>query len=306
MAATKQSIESSEGEEAKKVTKLRKRLGVARQVHAIADDPYLKVVELDALRSSITGALWFFISVGLAYTTVGVHDFIAEGLHVTDPMWWGAWAVEPALAGMLITVLRWEAAMLIRGIRIESRWVSLTKWVLLLSTLIMNILSARGGSTVEMFLPVAFPALVFCLAEVMPVVQDRFGQARSKILAEIADHIAAEQAAEEKRASMPAKPAPAASPVTVADFEADFDRSPAPLSPGLPPVASSTPEPTPPAHATVPKLPAKIALDIEQRAADLAAVGRAITAADVQAVIKLPAAMAEQTAKYYAAAHSPA
>lgn len=300
--------------EAKKVTKLRKRLGEARQVHAIADDPYLKVVELDALRSSITGALWFFLSVGLAYTTVGVHDFIAEGLTITDPMWWGAWAVEPALAGMLITVLRWEAAMLIRGIRIESGWVTGTKWVLLGSTLIMNILSARGGTTVEMFLHVAFPALVFCLAEVMPVVQDRFGKARSKILAEIADLVAAAEAAEHtsrdvaesEKAAVPAKPAPVSSPVTVTGLEADFDRAPAPVSPGLPPLNVSPSEPTPPAHLPRPKLPAPTLQQLEAKAADLAAAGRTITAAEVQTVINLPAAMAEQTARYFAAAHAPA
>lgn len=310
MAATKQSIKKTTGdedeEEAKKVAKLRKRLGVARQVHAIADDPYLKVVELDALRSSITGALWFFLSVGLAYTTVGVQRFIAHGASITDPMWWGAWAVEPALAGMLITVLRWEAAMLIRGIRIESRWVSITKWALLLSTLVMNVLSSIGGAVVEVVLHVIFPALVFCLAEVMPVVQDRFGRARAKILAEIAAHLAAEEAEREadQAKDAPAVTAPAvSSPVTVADFAEDFERAPAPVSPSLPPVTPRSPEPTPPVNLPRPKLPAAVAHTVESRAAELAAAGRAITAADVQALIALPAAMAEQAAKYYAAAH---
>ncbi|SDD49382.1 hypothetical protein [Glycomyces harbinensis] len=303
MAATKQNVSLSEEDEAKKIVKLRKKVGEARQVHAIADDPYLKIVELDRFRSSITGSLWFFLSVGLGYTTVGVHDFIAEGLTISDPMWWGAWAVEPALAGMLITVLRWEAAMLMRGIPIESKWVSSTKWALLGSTLAMNVLSSLDGTTVEKVLHVAFPALVFCLAEIMPVVQDRFTQARVKVLAQIA----ALNAEAEQRAArqMPAKPAPVSSPVTVADFEADFDRAPAPPSPGLPPVAASTSEPTPPAHLPRPKLPASMAHTIETRAAELAAAGRTITAADVQALIKVPAAMAEQTAKYYAAAHAP-
>jgi hypothetical protein len=294
---------TSDEEEAKKVTRLRKQVTLARQVHAIADDPYLKVVELDAMRSSVTGSLWFFLSVGLAYTTVGVHDFIAEGLTVADPMWWGAWAVEPALAGLLITVLRWESAMLIRGIRIESGWVSFTKWGLLGSTLIMNVLSALGGSTVEKVLHVAFPVLVFCLAEIMPVVQDRFAQARSKLL----DQIAALAAEEEQRAghtTAPTRPAPA--PTTVADLEADFERSPAPPSPGLPPVTVSTPNLTPPSHVTPPKLPAQIAQSLEAKAAELAAAGRTITVADVREVIQLPPAMAEQAAKYYAAAHAPA
>ncbi|MFC3495455.1 hypothetical protein [Glycomyces rhizosphaerae] len=294
-------------EEAKKVAKLRKKVGEARQVHRIADDPYLKIVELDRFRTSITGALWFFLSVGLAYTTVGVHDFIAEGLTIAEPMWWGAWAVEPALAGMLITVLRWEAAMLMRGIAIDSKWVSFTKWALLGSTLAMNVLSSLDGTTVEKVLHVAFPGLVFCLAEVMPIVQDRFAMARAKVLAEIANLTAAAER-EAARETVPAKPAPASPPTTVASLEAELPSrpsAPAPVSPGLPPLTTSNPDLTPPAHLTPPKLPAQIAQGIEAKAAELADTGRAITAADVQAVIKLPAAMAEQAAKYYAAAHAP-
>jgi hypothetical protein len=302
MVAKQPKTDGSEEEEAKKVAKLRKKVGEARQVHRIADDPYLKVVELDRFRSSITGALWFFLSVGLAYTTVGVHDFIAEGLTIADPMWWGAWAVEPALAGLLITVLRWEAAMLMRGIAIASNWVSFTKWALLGSTLAMNVLSSLDGTTVEKVLHVAFPALVFCLAEVMPVVQDRFAQARAKILAQIAALTAEGPEDHTERKPVPAKP----DPTTVASLEADFERSPAPPSPGLPPVAARASEPTPPVHLSRPKLPAPMLQQIETRAAELAGAGRAITAADVQAVINLPPALAEQAAKYYATANASA
>jgi hypothetical protein len=92
----------------------------------------------------------------------------------------------------------------------------------------------------------------------------------------------------------------------VASLEADFERSPAPPSPGLPPVAVSTSEPTPPVHLSRPKLPAPMLQQLETRAAELAETGRAITAADVQAVINLPTGMAEQAAKYYAAANAPA
>ncbi|MCC3765196.1 hypothetical protein K3N28_19240 [Glycomyces sp. TRM65418] len=302
MAAKQEKASEDTEEEAKKVAKLRKKVGEARQVHRIADDPYLKVVELDRFRASISGALWFFLSVGLAYTTVGVHDFIAEGLHVADPMWWGAWAVEPALAGMLITVLRWEAAMLMRGIRIESGWVTFTKWVLLGSTLIMNVLSSLDGSTVEKFLHVAFPGLVFCLAEVMPVVQDRFAKARAKILAEIAQVDAQDRETEQRTDE-------ASPPSTGTDLHTEFAAHAstlAPPSPGLPPLSVSPPQHTPPATVRPPKLPAPMLKAIEDKAAEVANAGRAMTAADVQAVAKLPAGMAEQAAKYYAAANAPA
>lgn len=297
---------SSEGEaEARKIVSLRKRVRQARQVHRIADDPYLKVVELDRLRASITGSLWFFLAVGLGYTTVGVHDFIAAGLTVADPMWWGAWAVEPALAGMLITVLRWESAMLIRRIPIESGWVSLTKWGLLASTLLMNILSAWGGLVVEIVLHIAIPGLVFCLAEVMPVVQDRFGRARAKLLAEIAQADAEARETEQREHGQSA----ASPPSTVADLQSELGahaQSPAPVSPTLPPVTTAASEPTPPTTVRPPKLAAGLLAQIESRAVVIAASGRTITAADVQEVIKLPASMAEQAARYFAAAHTPA
>lgn len=286
--------------EARKIVRLRKKVGQARQVHRIADDPYLKVVELDRMRSSITRAMWLLLAVGLAFTTTGVHDYIAADLTMADPMWWGGWAVEPTFAGLLITLLRWETVMLSRGVAIASGWVRATKYMLLGSTLVMNVLAGWAKGGVFVLLHLIIPALVFCLAEVMPVIQDRFTTARGKVLAEIKD-----ANAEQNETVAPSPSAPS----TVADLHAELEvhgSAPVPVSPTLPPVASVPAEPTPPANVPKPKLPASMFAAIEAKAAELAAAGSTIAAADVQAVIKVPTPMAEQTAKYFAVAHAAA
>jgi hypothetical protein len=68
----------------------------------------------------------------------------------------------------------------------------------------------------------------------------------------------------------------------------------------LPPVAE--PSPTPARLARPPRLPATILADIEAKAAEVAAAGRTMTAADVLAVAKLPQGLADQAARYFAAA----
>jgi hypothetical protein len=75
-----------------------------------------QAVRVDRFRTSVTRCMWAFLAAGLGFTTTGVHDFLAGHLGPADPMWWGAWLVEPALAGILITLLRWEAEMISRGI----------------------------------------------------------------------------------------------------------------------------------------------------------------------------------------------
>lgn len=101
-------------------------------------------------------------------------------------MWWGCWGVEPCLVGVLITVLRWEAAMIARGIDIDAPAVDWLKRFLLTCTLIMNVVPAlwprEGGISAGMVAAhIMVPVLVFFLAEVMPIVQARCTQARRAV-----------------------------------------------------------------------------------------------------------------------------
>jgi hypothetical protein len=204
-----QAVESPEGtrpEPTRAVRRLRHQLDEARDVHALATDPLLAVVAADRLRVSVSRSLWWFLAIGLGFTTTGVHDFLAGRLPVTDPLWWGAWLVEPALAGILITLLRWESEMLARGQRVDDGPVIKLKRLLLAATLVTNVWSAfspsKGGvSSGNVFLHVVIPVVVFLLAEVMPIVQQRCMAVREAAMRDVALQQAATQTPADSAAS---------------------------------------------------------------------------------------------------------
>ncbi|GAA2509967.1 hypothetical protein [Pilimelia columellifera] len=276
------------------VRKLSKRLDVARQLHDLEQDAALDIVDLERLRASVTRSLWLFLALGSVFTTTGVQDFLAGHLTPTDPVWWGCWGVEPCLVGILITVLRWEAAMLARGIAVDSRAVDWLKRFLLGSTLVMNVVPAlwprEGGISAGMLAAhLMVPILVFFLAEVMPIVQARCTQARRAITLP----------------KLPAAPAPeplptlAPDPVSVAIAE--------PVASALVtavhgPVRQA--EETPESDDAPVELPA-LALDglgiptgmqtqIRRLVADL---DRPVTAADIQQATRLPLPIASKVAE---------
>lgn len=195
------------------VRRLRHKLAEAHDVHALSADPLLGAVTAERFRVSVTRTMWFFLAVGLGFTTTGVHDFLAGTLPVTDPLWWGAWLVEPALAGILINLLRWEAAMIAAGIEIDSRWVTALKWVLLAATLITNLWSALTPSTGpirsgNVFLHLLIPLVVFLLAEVMPVMQARCIAIRDNALEAVPPTPSAAAPPTPRPAAVSAGPAP--------------------------------------------------------------------------------------------------
>ncbi|WP_245886110.1 hypothetical protein [Umezawaea tangerina] len=95
--------------------------------------------------------------------------------------------MEPALAGILITLLRWEAEMISRGISASHQTVTRLKRVLLGATLVTNVWSSirppSGPINHGMvFLHVVIPLVVYLIAEVMPIIQQRCTAARDQAL----------------------------------------------------------------------------------------------------------------------------
>ncbi|MGC4765005.1 hypothetical protein ACLQ20_19330 [Micromonospora sp. DT46] len=277
------------------VRKLSKRLDVARQLHDLEQDSALDIVEIERLRVSVTRCLWLFLAVGSVFTTTGVQDFLAGHLTPADPVWWGCWGVEPCLVGILITILRWEAAMIAREIEIDSKAVDWLKRFLLGSTLVMNVVPAimpREGGISAGMLAAHFmvPILVFFLAEVMPIVQARCTQARRAITLPT-------------NTPAPA-PAPASAPVTVLAAVAE------PVTPASVPVAAPAPVEVP-ASIPVPRveqvsdaaveppaldglgIPVGMQAQIRRLVADL---DRPVTAVDIQQATRLPASIASKVA----------
>ncbi|MEV0879432.1 hypothetical protein AB0I85_16550 [Micromonospora echinofusca] len=281
------------------VRKLSKRLDVARQLHDLEQDAALDIVEIERLRVSVTRCLWLFLAIGSVFTTTGVQDFLAGHLTPADPVWWGCWGVEPCLVGILITILRWEAAMIAREIAIDSKAVDWLKRFLLGSTLVMNVVPAimprQGGISAGMLAAhFMVPILVFFLAEVMPIVQARCTQARRAIT--LPTNTPAP-------APIPA-PGLAPAPVTVPAVVTE------PAAPAPVPVAAPAPvevpasipvprvEPTSDAVAEPPALdglgiPPGMQAQIRRLVADL---DRPVTAVDIQQATRLPASIASKVA----------
>lgn len=257
----------SQPEPTRAVRRLRHQLDEARDVHALATDPLLAVVAADRLRVSVSRSLWWFLAIGLGFTTTGVHDFLAGRLSPNDPLWWGAWLVEPALAGILITLLRWESEMLARGQRVDDGPVVKLKRLLLAATLVTNVWSAFSPShgkvsAGNVFLHVVIPVVVFLLAEVMPIVQQRCMAVRNEAMRDVSRQLPAPE--------VPAEPAPtpAAAVAQIAD----------PLA-GL-------------------RLPAPIRAALNARMKELQ---RPLTAAEVSELTRLPADFAARVADQLAA-----
>ncbi|MFD7652925.1 hypothetical protein ACFV4N_02980 [Actinosynnema sp. NPDC059797] len=177
--------------ETRAVRRLRARLAESHQLHNLTSDPLLHAVRLERFRVSVTRSMWFFLALGLGFTTTGVHEFLAGHLAPVDGLWWGAWLVEPALAGILVTLLRWEAEMLSQGLAVDAAPVIWLKRLLLGATLITNVWSALRppSGRVEygvVFLHLVVPLVVFLIAEVMPVIQHRCNTARDRVTAAVA------------------------------------------------------------------------------------------------------------------------
>lgn len=259
------------------VRKLSKRLEVARQLHDLEQDSALDIVDIERLRVSVTRSLWFFLALGSVFTTTGVQDFLAGHLTPADPVWWGCWGVEPCLVGILITVLRWEAAMIAREIDIASRAVDWLKRFLLCSTLVMNVVPAlfprEGGVSAGMLAAhLMVPILVFFLAEVMPVVQARCTQARRAIT--LPDVTVTKRPA----ASSPSVPATPAAPVEAA-----------------PPLVNRDVSAAEPPALSLDGLGLPVAMQAQVRQL-VASLDRPVTAADVQQATRLPLPLAVKVA----------
>lgn len=252
----------------RRVVGLRHRLAESKQLRGLVDDPDLVAVRIESQRRLITRGMWFFLALGLGFTTAGVQDFLAGHRPLSDPLWWAAWLAEPMLAGILIMLLVFESEVLHRGVPVDSKWVEWLKRILLGSTLFMNVyptIAVRPGERFEvgnLAIHVMVPVVVFGVAEVMPVIQQRMNQA-------ITDAY---------RAASTTAPPPAPTPAP----------------------AAARPVPAALATGTRLKLPDPIREAVRAKADQVAAEGRALTADDVRQAVRVPADLADRIAAEHA------
>ncbi|MFC6090570.1 hypothetical protein [Saccharothrix lopnurensis] len=251
----------------RRVVGLRHRLAESKQLRGLVDDPDLVAVRIESQRRLITRGMWFFLALGLGFTTAGVQDFLAGHRPISDPLWWAAWLAEPMLAGVLIMLLVFESEVLHRGVPVDSKWVDWLKRILLGSTLFMNVyptVAVRPGERFEvgnLAIHVMVPVVVFGVAEVMPVIQQRMNQAITDA------YRAATSAAPQTSAPAPATPRPVQAAL---------------------------------ATGTRLKLPDPIREAVRAKADQVAAEGRALTADDVRQAVRVPADLADRIAAEHA------
>ncbi|PKW13147.1 hypothetical protein [Saccharopolyspora spinosa] len=275
----------------RRVRKLGFRISEARKLRGLTRDPDLCAVEMERRGRRTLIGLWFFLALGLVFTTAGVQKFLAGDTDKADPLWWAAWTVEPMFAGLLIVILNFEAVILSYGIEPDSEWWHRLKRVLLSATLAMNVIPQLlplvrgnwdgfnpGSAAVHAIIPV----IVYGIAEVIPVIQARQRQVMLLIY-ETTEHADDTEEPGPEPARPTTEPAPAPTPAPVPE--------PAPA-----PVPEPVPAPVVPAIRRAPQLPAPIIQMIKDAQAQALANGREFTAVDIQRVAKLPAPMAEQVA----------
>ncbi|MEV0088364.1 hypothetical protein [Saccharopolyspora sp. NPDC050642] len=291
----------------RRVRKLGHRISEARELRGLVRDPDLRAVEMERQTRRTLIGLWFFLALGLVFTTAGVQKFLAGDAPRADPLWWAAWTVEPMFAGLLITVLNFEAIVLSYGREPEHEWWYRLKKVLLASTLAMNVIPQitpllrlqwekfnLGSAAVHAIIPV----IVYGIAEIIPVIQAKRREIMLLIY-ESADQAPAADDGPEPEPERPAEPTPAPTPAAVPE------PAPAPTPAVVPepapePAPAPSPVPVMPAIRKAPPLPAPIIQTIKDARAQALADGREFTAADIQRVAKLPAGIAEQVAAEFA------
>lgn len=272
----------------RRVRKLGDRISEARQLRGLVRDPDLQAVEMERSGRRTLIGLWFFLALGLVFTTAGVQRFLAGKTTTADPLWWAAWTVEPMFAGLLIVLLNFEAVILAHGVEPGHQWWSRLKHVLLASTMAMNVIPQivplLWGRWAEfnpgsMAVHAIIPVIVYGIAEVIPVIQAR---QRQVILAAYAATDTEPQQAEPSQAAEPA---------------------PNPAAQRQEPAAGMTPESQtaeiPKVVSKGPKLPPPMAKAVQAAYTRARGEGREFTADDVHAVIKVPADMADRIVAGY-------
>lgn len=287
----------------RRVRRLGKRISEARRLRGLVRDPDLQAVELERRGRRTLFGLWFFLALGLVYTTEGVHEFLSEGTTPADPLWWAAWTVEPMFAGLLIVLLNFESVILSHGVAPNHHWWARLKHVLLASTLAMNVipqLAPLMGGEWERFnlgslaVHAIIPVIVYGIAEVIPVIQARQREIVLAVYAEADRHEAHQHEDVEAPSTEPPAPEPKPEQHPVAQQPEPATEPTSEPAPAERPPAPSQPAAATPSSSPRIRLPGAVLQQITHVIEQARQEGRRPTVDDIQTVVRLPQAMAER------------
>lgn len=139
----------------------------AARLRGYQNDHNVAALSIERTRDRLDRFGWLFLFAGLAYTTVNVQAFVANGAAFPDLRWLTAWLVEPMVMGLMLVLLRGEQIANRYG-ETSGRWVKITRWGALLITYVMNTsLYYATGDPKEIFIHSVPVVLVFLAAEAL-------------------------------------------------------------------------------------------------------------------------------------------
>ncbi|HSV65834.1 MAG TPA: hypothetical protein VLJ59_08015 [Mycobacteriales bacterium] len=162
------------------VDRLRADAETAAQVRALTTHPDVVALRTERVRSQVDALIWVGLLLGLAFTMVNVQTFAAAGAAAGSLAWCAAWLLDPMVSLVLVAVLRAEQVTARYQVACGP-WPARTKLFAFTATYVMNtwqswqVLNAAG-----IVLHSVPPLLVYCAAEVGPVLRDRLTEATTR------------------------------------------------------------------------------------------------------------------------------
>ena len=168
-----------------------------------ADDHRAEAERLATMSTRGTRVLALVVVLALVFTMVNVQTFASQGHQMDTFQWWIAWLLDPMASITMGTAIVFEWVLASYGRK--EKWLTATKWLAGVATLVMNTWSSFFGPTASLsgvVLHVVAPALLLFLAEAAP----RAHRHLTEIITEL--HAKADQLDTQQRAQLEAERQP--------------------------------------------------------------------------------------------------
>ncbi|MEU3162876.1 hypothetical protein [Streptosporangium sp. NPDC006930] len=163
-----------------KVRKRRKQAGEAARLHQLAQDPTMRAWQASRMRRLLVTGAMVALALALAWSTVGVQRFAADGANPWTPTWIIAWLVEPFLSLALMVVVGARAYASANGQPIDSPTLVRIEWLFLALTLSMNawphlaVPSFEEFSVSQLMLHMLGPIVTVAIVTALPIILAAF------------------------------------------------------------------------------------------------------------------------------------
>jgi len=145
--------------------RLAREAAEAAELRTWQTHPDVIALHVEKIRTRVDRMMWAGIVMGLCFTMVNVQRFAAQGAATWSLQWLSAWLLDPTVAIILLAILIAERRIAPGQIQLGVR-SQVAKWILLLSTYVMNTWESWAtGSLSGVVLHSVPPLAVFLAAE---------------------------------------------------------------------------------------------------------------------------------------------